>query len=193
MICKWQVENNPFCLKVLAKHWPDVKRYEDVREVGKHNLESVNLICGGFPCQPFSVAGKRRGKEDDRWLWPEMLRVITELRPTWVIGENVPGIINMELDKVLSDLEDQGYETAPPLIIPACAVDADHRRDRVWIIAHNNSVRCNLREPEREGIYRQEQTWSEQNNGERSSRFQSISTQCGQDVVNANGSRPHKR
>lgn len=137
MICKWQVENNPFCLKVLAKHWPNVKRCEDVREVGKHNLESVDLICGGFPCQPFSVAGKRRGKEDDRYLWPEMLRVITELRPTWVIGENVPGIINMELDKTLSDLEDQGYETAPPLIIPACGVDAPHRRDRVWIVAYN--------------------------------------------------------
>ena len=135
MECKWQVEIDPFCLKVLEKHWPGVKRYGNVKTVGKHNLEPVDLICGGFPCQPFSVAGKRGGREDNRYLWPEMLRVISEVRPTWVIGENVAGIVNMALDQVCSDLEGEGYEVQP-FIIPACAVNAPHRRDRVWIVAH---------------------------------------------------------
>jgi DNA (cytosine-5)-methyltransferase 1 len=136
MECKWQVEIDPFCQKVLAKHWPGVKRYGDIREVGKHNLEPVDLICGGFPCQPFSCAGKRGGKEDNRYLWPEMLRVISEVRPAWVIGENVAGIVNMELDQVCIDLENEGYEVKP-FIIPACAINAPHRRDRVWIVAHS--------------------------------------------------------
>ena len=131
---KWQVEIDDFCNRILAKHWPDVTRYRDIRDVGKHNLEPVDLICGGFPCQPFSVAGKRKGTADDRYLWPEMVRVISEVKPVWVIGENVPGIVPMELDKVLSDLEGEGYETTT-LVIPACAVNAPHRRDRVWIVA----------------------------------------------------------
>jgi len=135
MECKWQVEIDPFCNKVLQKHWPNVKRYVDVKTVGKHNLEPVDLISGGFPCQPFSVAGKRGGKDDNRYLWPEMLRVISEVRPTWVIGENVAGIVNMALDQVCSDLEAQGYEVQP-FIIPACAVNAPHRRDRVWIVGN---------------------------------------------------------
>ncbi len=135
----WQVEIDPFCNKVLAKHWPEVKRYGDIRDVGKHNLEPVDLICGGFPCQPFSTAGKRRGKEDDRFLWPEMLRVISEVRPRWIIGENVAGIINMELDNCISDLEREGYEVQT-FVIPACAVGAPHRRDRVWIVAHRKGT-----------------------------------------------------
>ena len=117
-------ENDLFCQKVLAKHWPD--------------RGTVELICGGFPCQPFSVAGDKRGAEDDRALWPEMLRVIREVGPAWVIGENVAGIINMELDNVLSDLEDSGY-SCQTFVIPACAVDARHKRDRVWIMAYANS------------------------------------------------------
>ncbi len=92
MTCEWQVETDPFCNRVLEKHWPNVRRYGDVRAIGKHNLVPVSLICGGPPCQPHSVAGKRRGAADDRDLWPEFLRVVTELKPTWTLFENVPGI-----------------------------------------------------------------------------------------------------
>jgi len=148
MVCKWQVEKDEFCRKVLQKHWPEVRRYEDVREVGKHNLEPVDLICGGFPCQPFSVAGKRKGTEDDRHLWPEYLRIIREVRPRWVLGENVPGIINIFLDQALSDLEGEGY-TAEAIVLPACAFDAPHIRQRVFIVAHTASDRCNDRRTRR--------------------------------------------
>ena len=132
-------EIDPFCRKVLAKHWPDVTVHTDIRGLnGKDYKGRTDVICGGFPCQPFSQAGKRRGTEDDRHLWPEMLRVISEVRPTWVIGENVIGFVKMELDSVLSDLEGEGYQTRA-FIIPACGIDAPHKRDRVWIIAHANS------------------------------------------------------
>ena len=133
--CEWA----DFPTKVLEKHWPDVPRWRDIRTLTKESfcektgLRTVDIISGGFPCQPFSVAGKRRGKEDDRYLWPEMLRVISELRPAWVVGENVAGIVNMALDQVYADLENEGY-AVQALIIPACAVDAPHRRDRCAII-----------------------------------------------------------
>lgn len=133
--CEWA----DYPTRVLEKHWPDVPRWRDIRTLTKESfhektgLRTVDIISGGFPCQPFSVAGKRRGKEDDRYLWPEMLRVISELRPAWVVGENVAGIVNMALDTVLSDLENIGY-TCQAFIIPACAVDAPHRRDRCAII-----------------------------------------------------------
>ena len=138
MKIKWQVEIDEFCNRVLEKHWPDVKRYRDIKEIGGEELEPVDVVCGGFPCQPFSAAGKRRSKQDDRYLWPEMLRVISTVRPTWVVGENVAGIISLALDDVLADLEDAGYSCGS-LVIPACAVNAPHRRDRVWIVAHRNS------------------------------------------------------
>jgi len=147
MECAGQVEIDKFCLRVLKHHWPDVKRVEDIRNVTGLEFGTVGLVCGGFPCQPFSCAGKRKGKADDRYLWPEMLRVIQVYRPAWVLGENVAGIIGVELDKVLSDLEGIGYKTAPPFIIPACAVDAPHRRDRVWIVAWNNDS-FTIREPQ---------------------------------------------
>jgi DNA (cytosine-5)-methyltransferase 1 len=101
--------------------------------------QRIDLLTGGFPCQPFSYCGKRRGKNDNRNLWPEMLRIIKEQRPAWVIGENVAGIINMELDQVHSDLESEGY-SVQTLLIPACAVGAIHRRNRAWIIANNNNI-----------------------------------------------------
>ena len=137
--CEWA----DYPTKVLEKHWPDVPRWRDIRTLTKESfyertgLRTVDVISGGFPCQPFSVAGKRRGKEDDRYLWPEMLRVISGLRPAWVVGENVAGIVSMALDQVLSDLEAIGY-TCQAFVVPACAVDAPHRRDRCAIVAHSN-------------------------------------------------------
>ena len=139
--CEWA----DYPTKVLEKHWPDVPRWRDIRTLTgesfyeKTGMRTVDVISGGFPCQPFSVAGKRRGKEDDRYLWPEMLRVISELRPTWVVGENVAGIVNMALDQVYADLENEGY-TVQAFIIPACAVDAPHRRDRVCIVGWKRSA-----------------------------------------------------
>jgi len=129
----------PYAQAVLKKHWPEVPIHKDIREIRGDVYAGVTLLTGGFPCQPFSVAGERRGKDDNRYLWPEMLRVIREAKPRWIIGENVAGIVNMALDQVHSDLEGEGYEVET-LIIPACAVDAPHRRDRCWIVANS---KCN--------------------------------------------------
>ena len=131
-------DNEPYSQAVLKKHWPDVPCHKDIREVRGELYAGVTLLTGGFPCQPFSVAGKQGGKDDDRYLWPEMLRVIREARPTWIIGENVAGIVNMALDQVHIDLEAEGYEVES-IIIPACGVDAQHRRNRVWIIGRNKN------------------------------------------------------
>jgi DNA (cytosine-5)-methyltransferase 1 len=189
MECAWQVEIDDYCNRVLEKHWPDVRRYRDVKEVhgvlahtkskprwnirenagnGKRResggksgqscidtripgrttcpscLPPVDLICGGFPCQPHSVAGKRRGAKDDRDLWPEYRRIIEEVRPRWVVGENVPGIRTTILDQVLSDLEGIGY-TAETISVPACAFDAPHRRERYFIVAYAEQERCRYR------------------------------------------------
>jgi len=134
-------EKDSFCRKVLQQHWPDVPVYEDVRALdGRAYRGSVDVVCGGFPCQPFSVAGLKQGKADDRHLWPEMLRIISECRPRWVIGENVSGFINMALDDVSSDLENEGYEVRT-FVLPACSVDARHRRDRVWVLANTDDIR----------------------------------------------------
>jgi len=131
-------EIEPFCRRILQKHWPDAIIHEDIRKIdGRQYQGAVELVCGGFPCQPFSHAGEQRGKQDDRHLWPEMLRVIREVQPAWVLGENVPGIISMELDQCLADLEEAGY-SAGAFVIPACAADAHHIRNRVWICAHAN-------------------------------------------------------
>jgi len=138
MQCVGQVEYNPFCQRVLKHHWPHVKLVGDIHDVTADSFGTAELICGGFPCQPFSAAGSKKGKSDARYLWPEMLRVIKAYRPTWVIGENVVGIINMALDTVCIDLENEGY-SVQPIIIPACGINAPHKRERVWFLAHANS------------------------------------------------------
>jgi DNA (cytosine-5)-methyltransferase 1 len=136
-----QVEWADYPTKVLEKHWPNVPRWRDIHDVTADNVRAIigeqpiTVISGGFPCQPFSVAGKRKGKDDNRFLWPEMLRVISELKPTWVIGENVNGFVNMGLEDACADLESQGY-AVQPFVIPACAVGAWHERKRVFIVAH---------------------------------------------------------
>ena len=133
-------EIDPYASAVLAKHWPSIKNYGDIRTITKTTIPGeINLITGGFPCQPFSTAGKQRGRDDPRDLWPEMFRVIKEFRPRWVVGENVAGFVKMELDRTLADLESEGY-TVRTFIIPACAVNAPHRRDRVWVIAYAESL-----------------------------------------------------
>ena len=165
--CEWA----DFPTKVLEKHWPNVPRWRDIRSVTAESfrertgLRSVGLISGGFPCQPFSTAGNRKGSKDDRYLWPEMLRVISELQPTWVIGENVGGLVSMAqsdceikmetetallkefemvLETIRRDFERIGYESQP-MLIPAAAVGARHRRDRVFILGHtkhNGTLAC---------------------------------------------------
>ena len=131
----WFVEKDEFCRQVLAKHWPEVPQYEDVREVGAATLASVDLIAGGFPCQPHSVAGGRKGTDDPRHLWPEFHRVVRELRPRWVLAENVPGIDSTALAAVLADLAGEGY-SAGVLGIPACSVGAPHIRERRFIVGY---------------------------------------------------------
>jgi len=130
----FQVEKDIACQKLLKKRFPNTELHGDIKEF-KPEQGSVDIITGGFPCQPFSQAGKRRSKEDDRYLWPEMLRVIQEAKPKFVVAENVTNIDGMALKEVLNDLEDEGYETLPPLEIEAASVGAFHRRNRVWIIA----------------------------------------------------------
>ena len=141
-------EIDKYCRLVLQKHWKDIKIYSDVREIKKERLEahgipSPDVITGGFPCQPFSVAGRRQGTGDNRYLWPEMFRIIKEFKPLWIIAENVRGIINIQdgvvFEGVHADLESQNYETQT-FIIPAAGVGAPHRRDRVWVVANSRRI-----------------------------------------------------
>lgn len=135
----WQCEIDEYCQKILALRYPESKKYRDIKTLKGADLEPVDIITGGFPCQPFSVAGKQKGKDDNRYLWPEMLRIIKECRPRWIVGENAPGIINMALDDVCADLESEGYEVRP-IVFPSHALGAWHRRDRIWIIAHTAGI-----------------------------------------------------
>ena len=130
-------DNEPFAQEILKKRWPNVPIYEDVRTINEKELGKIDIITGGFPCQPWSLAGSRKGADDDRDLWPEMVAIIENLQPKWVIGENVRGFVNepLGLQRTLSDLESIGYQ-AIPHIIPASGVGAFHRRERVWIIAN---------------------------------------------------------
>lgn len=139
------VEINDFCQKVLKKNFPEAKGYGDIKEFdGTQYRGTVDIVTGGFPCQPYSTAGKRKGKEDSRHLWPEMLRVIREVQPMYVVGENVRGLTNwnkgLVFDEVQADLEVEGYEVLP-FLLPACGVNAPHRRDRIWFVAYSKTFR----------------------------------------------------
>ena len=139
-------DNEPFAQKVLKKHWPDVPIYEDVRDVGVETIgyRGVDIITGGFPCQSISVAGLQKATEDNRWLWPEMFRIIKEIHPTYVIGENVRNLISIHegvvFEQVCTDLEGEGYEVQT-YVLPASAVNAPHQRYRCWIVADTQSFR----------------------------------------------------
>lgn len=168
---KFHCEINPFCRKILEYYFPESVSYEDVTKTDFSKWRRrIDVLTGGFPCQPFSLAGMRKGAEDNRYLWPQMLRAIREIRPTWVVGENVAGILTMvqpgdevevgnqsslfgESDRkrilqrqeyvtetICRDLEREGY-SVQPVVIPACAVGAPHRRDRLWFIAHRTDTR----------------------------------------------------
>jgi DNA (cytosine-5)-methyltransferase 1 len=136
--CEW----NPFGQKVLKHHFPNSISYNDITKTDfTIHRGTIDIISGGFPCQPYSSAGKRLGKEDERHLWPEMLRAIREIQPSWVVGENVRGLTNwnggLVFDEVQTELEAEGYEVLP-FLLPACAVNAPHRRDRIWFIAYSD-------------------------------------------------------
>ena len=143
--CEW----NTFGQKVLKHHFPKSISYEDITKTDfSIHKGSVGILTGGFPCQPYSTAGKRLGKEDNRHLWPHMLRAIKEVQPSWVVGENVRGLTNWNggvvFDEVQADLEAEGYEVTP-FLLPACAVNAPHRRDRIWFVAYSNSTNSKTR------------------------------------------------
>lgn len=156
LACQWAgietvafCEIEPYCQAVLKKHWPLVPCHDDIRTLQGKDYEGIDFICGGFPCQPYSVAGKRRGAADDRDLWPSMYRVIVEAHPRWVCAENTPGFLSVGLDRAASALEDCDYETGA-IVLPAISKNAPHIRQRLFLIAH--SQRDNLRfEPGRIG------------------------------------------
>ena len=134
-------EIDSYCQRVLKKNFPSVPVFPDICKLQRSDIDgAVDVVTGGFPCQPFSVAGRKKGTQDDRDLWPQMFRIIKEFKPTWVVGENVANFVSMAFQRTKTDLESEGYEVQP-FIIPACSVNAPHKRDRVWIMAYANNKR----------------------------------------------------
>jgi DNA (cytosine-5)-methyltransferase 1 len=163
----FQCEKDPFCRRVLKYYWPEAVGYEDIKSFDAVKYRgAVDIISGGFPCQPFSAAGKRKGTADDRYLWPEMLRIIREIRPRWVVGENVRGLLNWKqgvvFEQMQTDLETSGYEVWS-FILPAAGVGAPHRRERVWIVAYAGCKSWDGREGStlRRDDYRKSEGWNE--------------------------------
>lgn len=143
-------EIDTFCQKILQKHFKESKLFKNIHDFdGTPYKGTIDIISGGFPCQPFSVSGKRLGANDDRFLWPEMLRVIKEINPYWVVGENVTGINSMELENCCTDLENSGYEIQP-FVISACCTGVDQDRKRTWIVAYN--TRRQQKEPHKREV-----------------------------------------
>ena len=181
--------------QVLQKHWPHVKQYKDIKELNYERLkadgiDSIDIITGGYPCQPFSVAGLKKGEEDPRHLWPEYFRLIKECRPTWVIGENVPGHIKLGLDTVIKDLESEDYSVRP-FSISAASVGANHQRERIWIVAYsernynfNEEQRVNGEEKKISREHREDNSTTGQ-----SSRTSTARTQSDSHVVNSDSIR----
>jgi DNA (cytosine-5)-methyltransferase 1 len=189
--CEW----NEFGQRVLKHHFPTSISYGDITTTDfTIHRGQIDILTGGFPCQPYSQAGKRLGKEDDRHLWPEMLRAIREIQPSWVVGENVLGLVNwnggLVFDEVQADLEAEGY-VVQPYVLPACAVNAPHRRDRVWFVAY--SMRGGHRgQPKatRPNNYEEREVCSDirqHGNGVRCE-----TERCGEITTNPNASRVHK-
>ena len=169
------VEKDKYCQKVLRKHWFNVPIIEDVHDVKGEQFKNITLISGGFPCQPFSKAGKQEGEKDYRYLWHEMFRVICETQPKWVVAENVVGILDMGIKRTISELENFGYETTI-YCLPACAVNAPHRRDRIFIIAYTNNHEWNKTKnkiPYEEIKFQQAEN-DFKDRGDRHSRFKQI-------------------
>lgn len=136
MTVRWQVENDPYCQRVLAKHWPDVPRYGDIKELDPHDLEPVDLICGGYPCQPFSTAGRMAGADDPRHMWPYFADCLRVLRPRFALLENVPAHVGLGLPEVLGDLASLGFN-AEWSVVPASAVGSPQRRPRLFVVAYS--------------------------------------------------------
>lgn len=137
MEIKWQVENDEFCIQVLEEHWPTVQRFADVRALSGSSLETVDVICGGFPCQPVSTAGKRAAQADPRWLWPEFARLVDEVRPEYVIVENVPGLYSAGGAEVITDLAALGFDAEWHNLL-ASAFGAPHQRERFVLVGYAN-------------------------------------------------------
>ena len=179
-------EINPFCQKVLKHHFPEAEPLTDIKTTDFNKYANrIDILTGGFPCQPFSTAGKRKGTDDDRHLWPEMLRAIREIKPVWVVGENVRGLISwnggLVFDEVQADLENEGYEVLP-FLLPACAVNAPHRRERIWFIAYSQS------NGDRRRLYEVEEpngsVWKPEKHGKNESEFRDTSAEP--NVTNSN-------
>jgi len=188
----FQVEIDEFCNKILEKHWPNVQRFKDIREFdGTQFRGAIDVVSGGVPCQPASIAGKRKGKEDDRWLWDETIRVVREIKPAFALFENVIGLLSLEngktFEKILTSLENEGYEVES-FIIPACSIGAWHKRDRVWILAYYNNRRIRTIRRTNQTNEKIDQRWY--NNGSRGKKNDNGITKSRKDASNSHSSQP---